>query len=168
MESFKVKRLVWVTLAAALVVGVWANVGGAVRTPKAEPKFSASDCETIQNIEVEDASGGYWGETAVNASTAFKGAAKDIENKELRNAMKTLASVWRTVGKADSVIAAAKITTKAKKYGKALGTYTKAQITCSTQDLNEAFDNATTTTEPLADDSSSSSTDDGSSSSSSD
>jgi hypothetical protein len=167
MNLGNVKRLVLVAVAAALIVGAWASVGTAVRTPKVEPTFSESDCETIQNIEVKDSSGGYWGKSARNAAAAFSDAAQDVDNKKLRKAMNTLAGVWRTVGRETSAIAAAKVTLKAgKKYGDALGTYTKAQITCSTQDINDAFDEATTTTEPLADDSSSTSTDDGSSSSS--
>jgi hypothetical protein len=164
MDLGNVKRLVWVGMAALLTAGVWVTAAGAVRN--IEPTYSESDCETIQNIEVEDASGGYWGETARNASTAFKGAAKDIENKELRKAMTTLAGVWRTVGRTNSVVAAARLTAKSgKKYGKALGTYTKAAVTCATQSF-ESSDEETTTTEPLADDSSSSTSgDDGSSSS---
>jgi hypothetical protein len=158
-----------VTVAAALIVGAWANVGGAVRTPKVEPTFSESDCDTIQNITVDDSSGGYWGKSARSAAAAFSDAAQDVDNKKLKKAMNTLAGVWRTVGRETSAIAAAKVTLKAgKKYGNALGTYTKAQITCSTQDINESFDEATTTTEPLADDSSSSSSSDDGSSSSSD
>jgi hypothetical protein len=168
-----VKRLVGVSVAALLIAGVWVTAAGAVRNvePKAPPTavYSDSDCETIQNIEVEDASGGYWGETARNASTAFKGAAQDIENKKLKQAMTTLASVWRTVGKVKSVVAAAAVTRKVgKKYGQALGTYTKATVACASQSVSDAFDESTTTTEPLSDSSSSSSTDDGSSSTSSD
>ena len=172
MKLGNVKRLVGVSVAALLMAGVWMHPAGAVRNvePKAPPKvYSDSDCETIQNIEVEDASGGYWGETARNASSAFKGAAQDIENKKLKKAMTTLAGVWRTVGRANSVVAAAAITRKVgKKYGQALGTYTKATVACASQSINDAFE-ATTTTEPLSDESSSStSSDDGSSSTSSD
>src|SRR5262249_30838031 len=140
---------------------------GAVRD--IEPKYSDSDCETIQNIQVDDASGGYWGETARNAASAFKDAAQDIESRKLKKAMTTLAGIWRTVGRTNSVVAAAAATRKVgKKYGQALGTYTKAAVTCASQSIASASDNdSTTTTEPLSDDSSSSpSSDDGSSSSS--
>jgi hypothetical protein len=180
-----IKRLVWVSVAALLTAGVWVTAAGAVRNvePKAPPKvYSDSDCETIQNIEVMDSSGGYWGKTARNAAAAFSDAAQDVDNKKLRKAMNTLAGVWRTVGRETSPIAAAKVTLKAgKKYGNALGTFTKATVTCASQEISSAFVETTTTTEPLSDgsssstsnpdsgsSSSSSSSDDGSSSSSSD
>ena len=168
MDLGNVKRLVWVTVAAALIVGVWASAASAaVRAPKAEPTYSDSDCETIQNIQVDDSSGGYWGKTAINASKEFKGAAQDIDSKKLKKAMTTLAGVWKTVGRETSVIAAAKVTAKiGNKYGNALGTFTKAVVACASQSVSDAFDEPTTT-EPLADDSSTTtSSDDGSSSSS--
>jgi len=171
MNLGNVKRLVWVTVAALLVAGVWVTAAGAVRNvePKAPPKvYSDSDCETIQNIEVKDSSGGYWGKTARNAAAAFGDAAQDVDNKKLKKAMNTLAGVWRTVGKETSPIAAAKVTLKAgKKYGNALGTFTKATVACASQEISDAFE-STTTTEPLSDSSSSSSDDSSSSSSSSD
>jgi len=166
MGFLNVKRLMWAGVAALLVTGVWVSAAGAVRD--IQPKYSDSDCETIQNIQVEDASGGYWGETARNAASAFKGAAQDIESRKLKKAMTTLAGVWRTVGRVNSVVAAAAVTRKVgKKYGQALGTYTKAVVTCASQSITSASEDAsTTTTEPLSDNSSSSSSsDDGSSSS---
>src|SRR5262245_41311458 len=115
MNLGNVKRLVWVGMADVLLVCVWANVGGAVRAPRVEPTFSDSDCETIQNITVDDSSGGYWGKSARSAASAVSDAAQDVDNKKLRKAMNTLAGVWRTVGRETSAIAAAKVTLKAGK-----------------------------------------------------
>lgn len=149
-------------LTGALVLGVWGGTGGAA--PKPPPRYSDDDCTTLLDVRVDDASGGYWGKTALNAAVAFKGAAVDIESKQLRKSMNTLASVWEIVGQKKNPIAAAKATARiGDRYGKALGTYTKAVLTCSsqavtatTEDTSTADTSATNDPAPTEDTSSSS------------
>ncbi len=142
MELRAMKRMASVSvLTGALLLGVWGGPAGAA--PRVPPHYSDDDCATVLDVQVEDSSGGYWGETALNAADAFKGAAVDIESKKLKKSMKTLAAVWTIVGEKKSPIAAARATARfGNRYGNALGVYTTALTTCATQSLT-----ATTTTE---------------------
>ena len=145
-------------LTGALLLGAWGGIAGAASTDL--PTYSDEDCATLLDIQVDDASNGYFGETALNASEAFSDASADIESKPLRKSMRTLASVWKIVGEKKNAIAAAKATARVgNRYGKALGVYTKAITSCSMQSLT-----ATTTTpdESSSDDSTSTETSDSS------
>ena len=114
-----------------------------------EKTYSDADCERIETIEVDSADdgSGYYGKTALNASSAFADAAEDIEDDELEGAMITLSKVWAKAGKARTAIGAARSLGRAsKKYGKALEVYTTALVTCSTQDRSSSDDDDTTST----------------------
>jgi hypothetical protein len=168
MDLRGMKRIVTVgVLTGALLFGVWGGTGGAAsRTPAT---YSDDDCATLLDVQVEDSSGGgYWGETARNASDAFKGAAADIESKKLKKSMKTLARVWRIVGEKRSPIAAAKATARiGNRYTNALGTYTEALVTCSNQSVTTTTEDTSSTDDTSAIDDTSSTDDTTSSSDSS-
>lgn len=154
MHREGIKRLVLVSVVMTALLGsVGMHASSAKSANPSDETYSAEDCQTIQNIQVEDPSSGYWGATARNAAKAFHEAAADIENTKLKSSMNTLAGVWAAAGRAHNVIAASRITAKkAKPYGKALAVYVKAATTCATQSSEEE-----TTTTP--DDSSSDSSD---------
>src|SRR4029078_11812852 len=80
-------------LTGALLLGARGGIAGAASTDL--PTYSDEDCATLLDIQVDDASNGYFGETALNASEAFSDASADIESKTLRKSMRTLASVWK-------------------------------------------------------------------------
>jgi hypothetical protein len=133
---------------AVLLVGAWVNPSGAA--VKAPPRYTESDCGVIENIVVKDdaSNGGYWGKTARNASKAFKTAAKKIEDKGLKKSMTTLSDVWKRAANARDVVAAAATTARfGKRYGNALGVYTKATVTCASQEASRSLEE-TSTTEP--------------------
>ena len=167
MNRQGIKRLALVSVVvAALVGGVGVHPSGAKKprpttttNPLADVEYSQSDCETILDIQVDDSSnGGYFGATARNAAKAYRRAAKKIESEGLQTAMNNLAGIWAAVGSTNDVTAAARITArKGKAYGKALGTYTKAVVWCSSQSFEEA---TTTTIEESSDSSSSDSSSD--------
>jgi hypothetical protein len=165
MHRHGIRRLALVSVVvAALLGGVGVSPSSAkgknTTTTTSATEYSQNDCETIQNINVEDASnGGYWGKTALNASKAFKDAAADIEDTTLKRSMKTLAGIWKVVAKEKNVIAAARITAKkGHAYGDALSVYTKAAVTCATETFEE--ETTTTTFDESSSDSSSDSTED--------
>jgi hypothetical protein len=153
MELRTMKRVTSVSvLTGALLLGAWGGIAGAASGAANLPTYSDEDCATLTSIEVDDASNGYFGETALNASEAFSDASADIESKPLRKSMRTLASVWKIVGEKKNAVAAAKATARVgDRYGKALGVYTKALTSCSMQSLT-----ATTTTEESSSDDSTS------------
>ena len=144
MERQGIKRLALVSVAvAALLGGVGVHPSGAKNTDLADIEYSQSDCETILNIQVDDASNGYFGATARNAAKAYRSAAKKIDDAKLKRAMNSLAGIWAAVGRENDVTVAARITAKkSKAYGKALGVYTKAVVWCG----SHSFDEETTTT----------------------
>jgi hypothetical protein len=154
MELRTMKRVTSVSvLTGALLLGAWGGIAGAAGGAANLPTYSDEDCATLTSIEVDDASNGYFGETALNASEAFSDASADIESKPLRTSMRTLASVWKIVGEKKNAIAAAKATARVgNRYGKALGVYTKALTSCSMQSLTAT----TTTTETSSSDDSTS------------
>jgi hypothetical protein len=119
-------------IVVALVAGAWVSVAAA----GGEPEYSDADCETLSSIEVKGNDSGYYGATARNASKAFKSAAADFEDEDLKDAASTLSKTWGKAGKAKGAIGAAKVLGKAgKPYYDALEVYTKALIVCSTQGL---------------------------------
>ena len=152
MRRGHIGRLVAVmVVAGALFAGglvATAGVAGAAGTT-----FSDEDCEVLNSIEVSGSENGYYGKTAANASRAFADAADDIEDEDLADAMTTLSSVWKKASRGNAIAAARAIGKAGRKYTNALEVYTKALITCSTQDLtshededSEDDDSSTTTT----------------------
>jgi len=157
MHREGIRRLALVSVVVTALLGtVGMHPSGAKSAHKPDDTYSAADCQTILNIQVDDASNGYWGATARNAAKAFRQAATDIDNSTLKSSMNTLADVWGGAGRAHNAITAARLTAqKAKPYGKALGVYTKAATTCATQSYGES----TTTTSDSSSDSSSDTSD---------
>jgi len=159
MNRQGIKRVAFVSVVVAtLLGGVGVQPSGAKKpvrpTTTTSPftTYSQADCETILDIQVKGDSNGYYGATARNAAKAYRAAAKQIDNEGLQTAMNNLAGIWAAVGATNDVTAAARITArKSKAYGKALGTYTKAVVWCSSQ----SFEEATTTTIDESSDSSS-------------
>ena len=147
MELRTIRRMAGVSvLSGALLLGAWGGIAGAASGAANLPTYTDEDCATLLDIQVDDASNGYFGETALNASEAFSDASGDIESKSLRKSMRTLASVWKIVGEKKSAIAAAKATARVgNRYGKALGVYTKAIVTCSNQSLTATTEDTTST-----------------------
>jgi len=143
MHREGIKRLALVSVVVTALVGGLGLHPASAKSSNSSDTYSEQDCQTLLNIQVEDASNGYWGTTARNAAKAFRHAATDIENTTLKSSMNTLAAVWGAAGRAHNAITAARITArKAKPYGKALAVYTKAATTCATQ----TYDEPTTTT----------------------
>ena len=122
-------------LVAVLLAGVWLLPGGASVADKKKKTWSAQDCETLQGITVDPSKGaGSFGAAAKATSKAYNEAANDIEEKQLRAALKSLASFYVDLGDAKNAASAAVLTAKGgKAYGKALKVFLKASIYCVSQ-----------------------------------
>jgi hypothetical protein len=120
---------------AALLAGVWLLPGGASVGSKKKKTWSAADCATLQGISVDPSKGaGSFGTAAKATSKAYNEAANKIQEKQLKAALKTLASFYVDLGDAKTAAAAAVLTAKGgKAYGKALKVYLKASVYCITQ-----------------------------------
>jgi hypothetical protein len=120
---------------AALLAGVWLLPGGASIADKSKKTWSAADCATLQGITVDPSKGaGSFGAAAKATSKAYNEAADEIQEKELKKALKALASFYVDLGDAKSAAAAAVLTAKGgKAYGKALKVFLKASVYCVTQ-----------------------------------
>jgi hypothetical protein len=117
-----------------LLAGVWLVPGGASTAAK-KKTYSAADCQVIQNITVDPSKGsGSFGTAAKATAKAYNEAAADIQDKQLKNAVKSLASFYVDLGNTKTAAAAAVLTAKGgKAYGKALKVFLKAQVYCITQ-----------------------------------
>jgi len=120
---------------AALLAGVWLLPSGASVASKKKKTWSAADCATLQGITVDPSKGaGSFGAAAKATSKAYNEAADEIQEKQLRAALKSLASFYVDLGDTKSAAAAAVLTAKGgKAYGKALKVYVKASVYCVTQ-----------------------------------
>jgi hypothetical protein len=118
-----------------LLAGVWLLPGGASVASKKKKTWSAADCAALQGITVDPSKGaGSFGTAAKATSKAYNEAANDIQEKQLKAALKTLASFYVDLGDAKNAAAAAVLTAKGgKAYGKALKVYLKASVYCVTQ-----------------------------------
>jgi hypothetical protein len=119
---------------AALLAGVWLLPGGASTATK-KKTWSAADCATLQGITVDPSKGaGSFGTAAKATSKAYNEAANEIQEKQLKRALKTLASFYVDLGDAKNAASAAVLTAKGgKAYGKALKVFLKASVYCVTQ-----------------------------------
>jgi hypothetical protein len=120
----------------ALLAGVWLVPSGASTDAKKKKKtYSAADCQVIQNITVDPNKGsGSFGTAAKATAKAYNEAAANIQDKQLKNAVKSLASFYVDLGNTKSAAAAAVLTAKGgKAYSNALKVYLKAQVYCITQ-----------------------------------
>ena len=154
MRLGQVGRLVSMAVVAGMLLA-FGLVGTAGATVAAGTTYSDEDCEVMSNIEVSGSENGYYGKTARNASDAFAAAADDIEDEDLSAAMTTLAGVWKKASRGNALAAARAIGKAGRRYTNALEVYTKALVSCSTQDLgldedededSEDDDSTTTTT----------------------
>jgi len=119
-------------LTTAVLAAAGAGAAGAVVHAASPSGLSDSDCATVNSVEFKGNDNGYYGKTALNASKAIGVAARDVEDKSLKDAMTTLAKIWGVVGRQRSVIAAAKRTAKfGDSYGRALTVFTTARLGCA-------------------------------------
>jgi hypothetical protein len=120
---------------AALLAGVWLLPGGASTASKKKKTWSAEDCAVLQNISVDNSKGaGSFGKAAEATSQAYNAAANKIKEKQLKGALKTLASFYVDLGDADTAAEAAVLTAKGgKAYAKALKVFLKASVYCVSQ-----------------------------------
>jgi hypothetical protein len=120
---------------SALLAGVWLLPGGASVASKSKKTWSAADCATLQGITVDPSKGaGSFGTAAKATSKAYNEAADEIEEKQLKKALKSLASFYVDLGSAKNAASAAVLTAKGgKAYGKALKVFLKASVYCVTQ-----------------------------------
>ena len=130
-----VRSMLAAVVVGVLVVGVWLVPGGASTATKKKKTWSASDCATLQGITVDPSKGaGSFGAAAKATSKAYNEAANKIEEKQLKAALKKLASFYVDLGDTKTAAAAAVLTAKGgKAYGKALKVYVKASVYCVTQ-----------------------------------
>jgi len=131
----KVRFAVAAVVIGTLLAGVWLVPGGASTAAKKKKTYSAADCQVIQNITVDPSKGsGSFGTAAKATAKAYNDAADKIKDKQLKNAVKSLASFYVDLGNSKSAAAAAVLTAKGgKAYGKALKVFVKAQVYCVTQ-----------------------------------
>jgi TolA-binding protein len=122
-------------IVVALLAGVLLLPAGASIANKSKKTWSAADCATLQGITVDPSKGaGSFGAAAKATSKAYNEAANEIQEKQLKKALKTLASFYVDLGDAKSAAAAAVLTTKGgKAYGNALKVFLKASVYCVTQ-----------------------------------
>jgi hypothetical protein len=130
-----VRSMLAAVVVGVLVVGVWLVPGAASTATKKKKTWSASDCATLQGITVDPSKGaGSFGAAAKATSKAYNEAANKIEEKQLKAALKKLASFYVDLGDTKTAAAAAVLTAKGgKAYGKALKVFLKASIYCVTQ-----------------------------------
>lgn len=117
---------------AAMFVGALAVPAGA--TTRAA--LSEADCETLvselgDNIDTTRTSG-LFGAQAKAIADGLDETASDIQDKKLRKSLRGMADYFDELSDVDSIIDAGKVTlAEGRRYGKAVGRYTKALATCT-------------------------------------